>query len=168
MTEATRQFRDGVRALVHDHDATRLASAAARLIGLGEGLTPSGDDVLAGFAFLAAQPGMRLGAAVPAIRSLVRSSSARTTLVSLAMLLAATEAEGRQSMHDLCHAVRSGRPGAIADAADRVRSIGHSSGSAILGGMGVALELEAEARLRDRRASSRATERGVDEHEDPE
>ncbi|MGB3374910.1 MAG: DUF2877 domain-containing protein, partial [Microbacterium sp.] len=39
---------------------TGVVAAVGRLVGLGEGLTPSGDDILTGLAFLAAQPGMSL------------------------------------------------------------------------------------------------------------
>ncbi len=51
-------------------DACALQAAALRLLGLGPGLTPSGDDVLGGALFALAHGGdVRLKAALPGIRS---------------------------------------------------------------------------------------------------
>lgn len=127
-------------------DAAHVSAAASRLIGLGEGLTPSGDDIVTGLAFLAAHPGMRLNRIVPALARTVREASARTTELSLVTMRAALEGRGRQSMHDLARALATGDSAALADSARRILAIGHSSGADILTGLRLALELEARER----------------------
>ncbi|WP_309128063.1 DUF2877 domain-containing protein [Microbacterium sp.] len=117
-----------------------------RLIGLGEGLTPSGDDVITGFAFVAAQRGMALNRVVPSLAASVRSRASHTTALSLATTSSALEGRGRQRMHDLARAVSALDADALRDAAGRTLAIGHSSGADMLTGMRLALELEARVR----------------------
>lgn len=126
--------------------ASAVLSAVGRLIGLGEGLTPSGDDVLTGFAFLAAQPGMVLNRVIPILESAVDAQAGRTTLLSAVTIRSALAARGRQSMHDLLRALPAPDSRAFRDAAGRILAIGHSSGADLLTGMRLALELEARAR----------------------
>ena len=57
------RIREGlcaIEAAVREADADAITAAAARLIGLGTGLTPAGDDVLTGLAYASAQLGGRL------------------------------------------------------------------------------------------------------------
>ncbi|GAT72688.1 hypothetical protein MHM582_1164 [Microbacterium sp. HM58-2] len=124
-----------------------LAAAVSRLVGLGEGLTPSGDDVLTGLAFLAAQPGMVLNRIIPGLARAVDLNAERTTLLSATTIRAALAARGRQSMHDLVHALAAPDSAALHDAAGRILAIGHSSGADLLTGIRLALELEAAARI---------------------
>jgi hypothetical protein len=133
-------------ALAEAASASAIASAVSRLIGLGEGLTPSGDDVLTGFAFLAAQSGMLLNGVVPLLATAVDAHADRTTLLSTVTIRAALAARGRQSMHDLARALPTPDSEAFRDAAGRILAIGHSSGADLLTGMRLALELEAQAR----------------------
>lgn len=65
------------------------AESAADLVGRGEGLTPLGDDVLAGW--LAAH--RALGIATPEVDAAVRASLARTTLLSATLLDCALQGE---------------------------------------------------------------------------
>ncbi len=143
---------DGLRAAVTGALAAAgpdagIAVAVSRLVGLGEGLTPSGDDVLTGLAFLAAQPGMVLNRIVPALADAVDAHAERTTLLSATTIRAALAARGRQSMHDLVRALATPDSAALHDAAGRILAIGHSSGADLLTGMRLALELEATARI---------------------
>lgn len=126
-----------------DEDA--IEAAVGRLMGLGEGLTPSGDDILTGFGFLAAQPGMRLNRMLPALTAGVAAHESRTTLLSATTIRAALSARGRHSMHDLVAALQARDPHALEDAAARILAIGHSSGADLLTGIRLALEIEAGA-----------------------
>ena len=129
--------------LLDDADGPALTAAVAALVGLGEGLTPSGDDIITGLAFLAAQPGMRLGSRLAAIRQAVAGAADRTTLLSATTMAAAVEGRGRQRFHDLAMAIVEGR---TRSAVPAVLSIGHSSGSDLLKGMSLALDVESELR----------------------
>lgn len=129
--------------LLDDADGPALTAAVAALVGLGEGLTPSGDDIITGLAFLAAQPGMRLGSRLVAIRRAVADAAHRTTLLSATTMAAAVEGRGRQRFHDLAAAIVEGRTRSGVPA---VLSIGHSSGSDLLQGMSLALDVESELR----------------------
>lgn len=133
-------------ALTDAAPASGIFSAVGRLIGLGEGLTPSGDDVLTGFAFLAAQPGMLLNRVIPPLAAAVDAHAERTTLLSAVTIRSALAGRGRQSMHDVTRALPTPDSEAFRDAAGRILAIGHSSGADLLTGMRLALELEAQAR----------------------
>lgn len=129
--------------LLNDEGGAGLADAITDLIGLGEGLTPSGDDVITGLAFVAAQRGVHLSCRLPAIRRAVAAAGDRTTLLSATTMAAALDGRGRQRLHDLAAAIRDGRP---EHAVPAVLAIGHSSGSDILRGMALALDVESESR----------------------
>jgi hypothetical protein len=95
------------------------------LLGLGPGLTPSGDDVLCG-ALLALhglglpERASRLGAALGAARE-------RTGLISHAYLRAATAGYGSSVLHEAITALCTDSP-ALFDAVQALGRIGHSSG----------------------------------------
>lgn len=111
---------------------------AIRLLGLGPGLTPSGDDLLAGILVAwhhldASEAANRLGS------SLLRASAARTTPISFAHLDAATQGYGAAPLHHLLDALIVGRRAEIAEALDVAAKIGHSSGLDAIAGMVLAL-----------------------------
>ncbi len=143
----------GLELAVRSNDQKAIEAAADSLVGLGAGLTPSGDDVLTGLALVAASRGSRLHAVPPALRRVLDGEpplNERTTAVSAATLTEAVRGRGRQRLHDLLHAVaaapdRTG-PSPLAGAVRRVLAIGHSSGADLL--TGIRLGLLAEAGLR--------------------
>jgi len=139
-------------------DAAGIAAAAADLIGLGAGLTPSGDDVLVGLSLLAAQDGLRLRAALPGLRRAARTGGDRTTPVSAAMLAEAADGRARQPVHELLGALSGHAAGALAGPVERVIRIGHSSGADLL--RGVLLGLDAEVRLRETASGTPRSPRG--------
>jgi hypothetical protein len=149
------------RRLAHlDHalragDIATIALTASDLIGLGAGLTPTGDDVLTGLGVLAGSRGTHLDAVRPALRLAIAGEhplTDRTTSVSAAVLQEAVEGRGRQRLHDLVDAIaRSARPQSaeqpsLAEAIRRVFAIGHSSGADILTGVRLGLRVEAHLR----------------------
>ncbi len=141
---------------VRGGDPDAVAAAAARLVGLGSGLTPSGDDVLTGLAVLAAAGGMLLERVRPALAKAVLGGAPleeRTTAVSAATLTEALAGRGRQRIHVLVSALSAaGTTPALVDAVLRVRAVGHTSGADILTGFRLGLELEADLREADRLA----------------
>ncbi|WGY04216.1 DUF2877 domain-containing protein [Nocardioides sp. QY071] len=148
----TAELADAIRG----GDDIAVTTAAARLVGLGAGLTPSGDDVLTGLAVLAAADGMLLERIRPALADAVLGGSPleeRTTEVSAATLTEAVAGRGRQRIHVLVSALgATGTTPALVDAVLRVRAIGHTSGADILTGLRLGLALEADLRQADRLA----------------
>ena len=113
---------------------------AEHLIGLGPGLTPSGDDFIGGLLFMA----FHLSAAYPAefgwdggnVGNLLARSASMTNRISYSLLTDLAEGQGHESLHDLVDGLLSGTWDS--DAAARLRrvtEIGHSSGWDMLTGM---------------------------------
>lgn len=113
-------------------------ASALQLLGLGPGLTPSGDDLLAGLLITwhhvgASRPAERLG------HELLTNGAERTNVISLAHLEAAAEGFGAAPLHDLLLAMGGDDHTAIVEALDAASKIGHSSGLDAIAGMVLAL-----------------------------
>jgi hypothetical protein len=134
-------------------DASAAFAAGDRLLGLGPGLTPSGDDFVGGVLFARhmlqpADPGWSGAAA-----ELVERARTRTHPVSAALLTDLARGEGHEPLHDVVDALAHG------DALDRasrpvaqLARLGHSSGWDLLTGVLVGLT---GAALLDRWSSGR-------------
>ncbi|HSO64130.1 MAG TPA: DUF2877 domain-containing protein, partial [Ornithinibacter sp.] len=129
--------RSGSRFRTHDEDA--VASGVAGLLGRGSGLTPSGDDALAG-ALLVAHA---LGAAAP-LAAAVRARLAATTAVSAALLDAAADGFAARDVVTLVDAALAGDDDAVAVVLPHVLAIGHSSGRDLVTGVAAALQATTE------------------------
>lgn len=110
-------------------DATRLEAAARRLAGLGGGLTPAGDDYLAGAMLRAWLDGPEPDAFC---RPVVAAAAPRTTLLSAALLRAAARGECSAPWHRVLAALESGAP--LPPAVDAILAHGHTSGADALAG----------------------------------
>src|SRR5690625_245627 len=108
-----------------------LATDARRLIGRGPGVTPTGDDILAG-AILAhvalGTPG--IAAAATGIVDLARG---RTTAASIVSLRGAAGARAATPLRDLLRAI--GEQGDPTASLGRVLRLGHTSGADLLRGL---------------------------------
>lgn len=120
-----------------------VTDAANGLLGLGEGLTPSGDDILTGLALIAAHETFALTDLIPALAASLLGAAERTTLLSAVTLQAAIRGRGRERLHDLITAIAAGDRDRLAHAVTRTTEIGHTSGHDILTGIRLALELSA-------------------------
>lgn len=118
-------------------DETTLGLAVDRLVGFGLGLTPSGDDVLAG-ALIALNLVGRPDASPfgEFVRQAVRG---RTTAISIAYLEAASNGDAGESWHQLARALAQRSDGVWA-AARRVMAFGETSGADMLTGFVLAAE----------------------------
>lgn len=151
----TDRFADDARAAL-DQRAARLRASllradfgaarasAAAMIGLGPGLTPSGDDFLVGlFATLniALSPCYPLRAICGEVVAFARSS---TNAISVAALANAARGRVRESIGALARELIDGTPAGLGDALDRVLAIGATSGAEIAAGLafGFAVNLE--------------------------
>lgn len=111
---------------------------AIGLLGLGPGLTPAGDDLLAGLLIACSKLGerhvaRRLGDA------LLYAAPERTTCISLAHLTAAAAGYGAAPLHDLLDGLVRSERAEMDRALDAAAKIGHSSGFDAVGGIILAL-----------------------------
>ena len=129
-----------VAGFVSEHvDSGRLdAAAAARLLGRGEGLTPLGDDVLAGW--LAMHRAARV--ATPEVDEVVAGARDRTTLLSATLLDCARRGE---VLPQFAAWVRSLGTDAEPVAARRLHAVGATSGAGLHAGGRLALDQLREA-----------------------
>lgn len=126
-----------VAALQGDADATE---AAGRLVGLGEGLTPRGDDYLGGVLLVSRALGIDPPFSVQGIESAFGS----TTLVARAQLHAHARGHGARACRDLLAAI--GRGDDVHPAVTSLLELGHTSGRDLA--LGVSDGLAASVRPR--------------------
>jgi hypothetical protein len=129
-----------------DQDVAAALGAAEGLIGLGEGLTPSGDDFVGGMLFGLAI--LRRGnrdvsprAAVGLQRLLERAHIA-TDPISHALLRDFASGQGPEAMHRYATALACGEPARLAQRrALDILTIGHATGWDLLTGLWAALTM---------------------------
>ena len=129
---------DALAAACADDAPARATAAATALLGLGAGLTPSGDDFVGG-AFFARAILARAGASEPtawrAAAETVRAAANRSTHpISAALLGDLLAGEGWAPLHDLARALAYDDAPAATGAARRLVRLGHSSGWDLLAG----------------------------------
>ena len=111
--------------------------AIGRLVGLGPGLTPSGDDFLGGMTIALAMSDEAEAAA--ALAAPVLAAAGATNRISAAHLRAAARGLGADALHRAIDALGRGDGGSLARALDGLDAIGHSSGWDALAGAVAAL-----------------------------
>jgi uncharacterized protein DUF2877 len=130
------------RACARD-DATAAAAVALTLLGLGAGLTPSGDDLVGGALFashlLAGAGGADAGGWERAAATIGAAAAARTHPISAALLADLAVGCGHAPLHDLIAALAAGDDARARGAATRLVRLGHSSGWDILAGFAAGL-----------------------------
>ena len=126
--------RSSLSAAIVSRDAGRLIVAAGDLLGLGEGLTPAGDDCLVGALAVLHAVGMLVGTPglAPAI---ARAAADRTTTVGREFVIDALAGRFSAPVLALVRA-RSAHEAAVA--AGRLACLGATSGADILTGMRLA------------------------------
>ena len=115
--------------LIQDLGRADLVAAFGRLQGRGTGLTPSGDDVLAGI--------LLVGAIDPTQRRVLTDLAlkARTTPLSRAFLRWAASGQSIQPAHALLDAAASGDQSGMSGAAASLAEVGATSGRALVAGI---------------------------------
>jgi uncharacterized protein DUF2877 len=134
---------DGIRAVLSglecgsgcqdDHFRTH-GEGVGGLLGRGQGLTPSGDDALAGILLVA----HAIGVAAP-LATAVRSRLGSTTAVSAALLDAAADGYAAPDVVALVDAAVAGDDATLARTLPAVLAIGHTSGRDLVAGIAAAL-----------------------------
>lgn len=127
--------------------ATEPATGVTALLGRGPGLTPAGDDVLAGFLLGTRAVGLDAAATRAAVATL---AAARTTALSAALLWHAARGECIDEVAAVLTTLH--RDCDLAPALGRLLRVGHTSGAALATGLSTA----ALAALRAKKAGEAA------------
>ena len=111
-----------------------LGAEAAELIGLGPGVTPSGDDYLGGV--LVGLRWLGRGAQADSLwRWLVPRLAGRTGAISAAHVAAAACGEGHEALHGVLENLAAWQPPDLHPALSKLDAVGHSSGWDALAGV---------------------------------
>ncbi len=113
-------------------DPAEFVAAASRLLGVGSGLTPSGDDFVGAALFTLAHLDGYDSRWRGAAAELTLIAQDRTHAISAALFADMARGESFQPLHDL---LAAGDLGAMREPAQRLAGIGHSSGWDMLTGM---------------------------------
>ena len=110
-----------------DNKPSPMPAEVSSLIGLGPGLTPSGDDLLGGCLMALRRTGRRELAArlSEPVLSAARTATSR---ISLAHLECAAAGYGNAALHNVLESLLAGATGELADCLNALDRIGHSSG----------------------------------------
>lgn len=114
-------------------DPEGILQSSQKLIGLGPGLTPSGDDVLLGMMLVLNLPGNPYEHYLPLFDQVLLEARDETNLLSFHGLLRAREGFVRRILLDFIKAIL--REKEIEKERELVRAIGHTSGQDILTGV---------------------------------
>lgn len=136
VTKLHRRLREPADKLViglQRGDAAKCEEGAAGLVGLGDGLTPAGDDWIVG-SLLGAYVLWKEDVSRPLGDAVAEAISGKTTPLSTAMILAASRGECSAAWHDLFEALLAGDEGLIRSVAERLMARGHTSGADALAG----------------------------------
>ena len=122
---------------------------ARGMAGLGNGLTPAGDDFLMGvfYAMWAKWASPRLR---PLLEVMLDAASPRTTALSVTWLRAAARGEAAEPWHRLVEALADSDQGTLQTAAEGILVMGHSSGRDALAGFTAGLEALSKSSHGDR------------------
>ncbi len=132
---------DAVQSALQAKDIKSFEAAALRVIGLGQGLTPSGDDLLGGiFLALAHRPHPKWLLGLPALQAnLEKACEASTNPISAALLANNMAGVSFGELHDMLDALESNDSRHIENSREALLSLGSSSGSDLLAGLLLAL-----------------------------
>jgi hypothetical protein len=122
------------------HDLQAVLAQITHLVGLGNGLTPSGDDFLGGLFFgLHALNDLfpaELGLEMERVKEALAATINRTNLISGALLSDLAAGQGPEPLHDLVSRLLTpARLEPVLESAWALASIGHSTGWDVLTGL---------------------------------
>ena len=137
--ELARRLGAGIARLVHGD----LEGGASEIRGLGYGLTPSGDDFLAGFLLGMHALEMAAGIDLAVERHAVREASRGANPFSEAMLRSAVEGRSFERASSLIRALFEGAEADVERHARRLFAVGASSGADLGVGLLFALKVTA-------------------------
>ena len=122
-----------------DDDAAGAIDPALALLGLGDGLTPNGDDYVGGALFALRACGRATPGWAAASARIVTEARTRTHPISARLLGDLAEGEGWASLHELVDALTRGEGARATMAARSLVTLGASSGWDIFAGLVAAI-----------------------------
>ena len=133
---AEQRLHDLAQAL-HSQNLAAFEAACMRLLGLGVGLTPSGDDLVGAVFFtLRHAPIAHWQAAMPALRTRIsHSAQSASNTISAALLDDLLQGSSYRALHEFFDALHAQQTPAIEDAMRALLRIGASSGADMLAGV---------------------------------
>lgn len=128
---------DAIRAALEDNDINAFEAAALRVLGLGQGLTPSGDDFVGAILFaLAHAPRADWLPHMSTLRKNIRAAaSVRTNAISAALLDDLIQGASYGALHEILNALQSRDRPRIQRAMQNLMGLGASSGADMLAGL---------------------------------
>jgi hypothetical protein len=129
-------LRDALRA----GEAGSACTHGLAMVGLGPGLTPSGDDFLVGLFAVLHVPASPCSRLKSVCEDIVQGVERRTNAISAAALKAAARGRVRESVQALLRELMAGAPAGVARALSAVLAIGSTSGADMAAGMLCGLE----------------------------
>ena len=138
---------DAVREALQAKNSKAFEAAALRVLGLGHGLTPSGDDFLGGLFFalhhakgMSRKPRADWLVGMSALQANLRvACKASTNPISAALLADNMEGASFGQLHDMLDALESNDSRYIDNAGQALLALGSSSGADLLAGLLLAL-----------------------------
>lgn len=132
---------DALRDALQAKQIKAFEQAALRVLGLGNGLTPSGDDFLGGIFFaLAHKPYSKWLSGMPGLQANIdKACTAATNPISAALLTNNMAGKSYGELHDMLDALESNDSRYIENARQALLSLGSSSGADLLAGLLLAL-----------------------------
>lgn len=134
-----RPARVGTPTAATEHRPLNGRRLVRSLLGAGVGLTPSGDDILCGALLALRAAGAHQAHA--ALAEAVLDGAGRTTSLSASLLRAAVDGYAVACVCALVTATVAGDDAGVTAALPEVLAIGHSSGRALVTGIGAAISL---------------------------
>lgn len=137
---ATARF-EAVRSALQAQNLPALEAAALRVLGLGPGLTPSGDDFIGGvfFALAHATPNAWHEPLAGLKARLLAAAHGATNEISAHLLADLLNGASYRVLHELLAALQGNEPAAIEAATQALLGLGASSGADLLAGLLLAL-----------------------------
>lgn len=132
---------EALRTALQQQDAAQLEQAMQRLLGLGHGLTPSGDDLLGGIFFVWARTAYPdwLGGHDALKANISKACGQATNPISHALLQSNMNGASYGQLHDALDALAAAKVPAILASMQALWQLGSSSGADLLAGMLLAL-----------------------------
>ena len=142
LDQAATRF-DAIRAALGSNKIKNFEQAALRVLGLGNGLTPSGDDFVGGIFFaLAHKQPPAWAAALPSLQATIQAACKdATNPISAALLVDNMAGASFGELHDMLDALESNDSRFITAATTALLRLGSSSGADLLAGLLLALTL---------------------------
>ncbi len=132
-----------VCAALSRRDLSAACAHAQAMVGLGPGLTPSGDDFLVGLFAVLQLPGNPAHCHESFCMAVIADVERHTNAISAAALKAAARGQVRECIQALLGELMTGTPEAVAAALAPVLAIGSTSGADIVAGIVAGFEVTA-------------------------